>query len=248
MQRKTSESPENTAENPSKKSLKKSRSRSKKKSVLDGMGPIGLTMLMFLGVAWTIHGWSSVPSAEEDLLEPTDYVASPLPLVMEGGDPYLRALMRTISAAESNTADPYRLLYGGQRVEDLSVHPDECVAIVNGPNLGDCTTAAGRYQFLTTTWESQARYYNPQRLSWYEVWEQPSFEPEYQDAVVYDWLADSEVWGVDVVELLRQEEVKTVLELLSGTWTSLGYGIEDNSMSDLLPQIYEQMLTEELAN
>jgi len=48
--------------------------------------------------------------------------------------------------------------------------------------------------------------------------------------------------------LLREGEVTQVLKLLSGTWTSLGYGIEDNSMSALLPQIYEEMLAEELAN
>lgn len=172
----------------------------------------------------------------------------PLPLAMRGGDPYLRALMRTISASESNTADPYRLLYGGKRIKDLSVHPDECITIVNGPNEGNCTTAAGRYQFLTTTWEREARKYHPDYPAWFEMWQQPSFEPVYQDEVVYGWLADSEVWGVDLSALLQAGEVNRVLELLSGTWTSLGYGIEENSMSALLPRIYEEMLAEELAN
>lgn len=203
-------------------------------------------MLIFLGVAWTLHLWSTSPPMLS-LLEPTDWVASPLPLEMEGGDPYLRALMRTISAGESNTADPYRLLYGGQRVEDLIAHPDQCVTIVNGPNEGNCTTAAGRYQFLTTTWEQAAQTYHPDRPAWYEVWEQPSFEPVYQDQVVYGWLADKSAWSVDIAAQLRAGNVNTVLEVLSGTWTSLGYGIEDNSMSALLPQIYEEMLAEELA-
>ena len=206
-----------------------------------------LTLLMFIGVAWTLHQWSLSPD-RLDLLGATDYVASPLPLVMEGGDPYLRALMRTISAAESNTEDPYRLLYGGQRVKDLSVHPDECVRIVNGPNKDDCTTAAGRYQFLTTTWELEARRYHPDAPAWYEVWERPSFEPEYQDQVVYGWLSDPEAWGTDIAQQLREGEVNSVLALLSGTWTSLGYGIEDNSMSALLPQIYDEMLADELAD
>ncbi|MBE9062509.1 glycoside hydrolase family protein [cf. Phormidesmis sp. LEGE 11477] len=203
-------------------------------------------MLIFLGVALTLHLWSTSPQSP-DLLGSTDWVASPLPLEMEGGDPYLRALMRTISAGESNTADPYRLLYGGQRVKDLSVHPDKCVTIVNGPNEGNCTTAAGRYQFLTTTWEYEARNYHPNRPAWYEVWEQPSFEPVYQDEVVYGWLADPSAWNIDIAAQLREGNVTTVLEALSGTWTSLGYGIEDNSMSPLLPQIYEEMLAEELA-
>lgn len=204
-------------------------------------------MLMFIGVAATLHQWALSPRSL-DLLGETDYVASPLPLVMKGGDPYLRALMRTISAAESNTADPYRLLYGGQRVTDLSVHPDECVRIVNGPNEDDCTTAAGRYQFLTTTWELEASRYHPDAPAWYEVWEQPSFEPAYQDEVVYGWLSDPDAWGTDISERLREGDINSVLALLSGTWTSLGYGIEDNSMSGLLPQIYDEMLAEELAD
>jgi len=222
------------------------RDRTQKGGQGDGAGPILLTALMFLGVAWTLHIWSLSP-APFSLLEPTGWVESPLPLQMTGGDPYLRALMRTISAAESNTSDPYRLLYGGKRVSDLSAHPDECVTIVNGPNKGNCTTAAGRYQFLTTTWQKEARNYHPERPAWYEMWERPSFEPEFQDQVVHDWLADSDVWGVEISTLLRDGKVNQVLKLLSGTWTSLGYGIEDNSMSALLPRIYDEMLAEELA-
>ena len=229
---------------------KKNRSKRAKgkqpSSSSSGLGPMVLTLLMFLGVAWMVHHWSLLPRRIEILGE-TEWVASPLPLEMQGGDPYLRALMRTISAAESNTADPYRLLYGGKRVKDLSVHPDECVQIVNGPNKDDCTTAAGRYQFLTTTWQQEARRYHPERPAWYEVWEQPSFEPEFQDDVMYGWLNDPEAWGFDVAEELRLGDLDLVLMRLSGTWTSLGYGIEDNSMSDLLPRIYENMLDEELA-
>lgn len=211
-----------------------------------GIGPVVLTLLMFIGVVGTLYVWTSSPKSIT-LLSATDWVSSPLPLVMTGGDPYLRALMRTISAAESNTADPYRLLYGGDRVEDVSVHPDKCVRIVNGPNKDDCTTAAGRYQFLTTTWEAEAARYHPDWPAWYEMWQQPSFEPEYQDAVVYGWLADPSAWGESIAQRLRAGDINQVLELLSGTWTSLGYGIEDNSMSALLPQIYDQMLAEELA-
>ena len=202
-------------------------------------------LVMFSGVAWVVHHWSLMPRKIEILGE-TEWVASPLPLEKQDGDPYLRALMRTISAAESNTNDPYRLLYGGKRVKDLSVHPDECIRIVRGPNKDDCTTAAGRYQFLTTTWQQEARRYHPERPAWYEVWDRPSFEPEFQDDVVYGWLNDPEAWGFDIAEELRLGHLDFVLRQLSGTWTSLGYGIEDNSMSALLPRIYDDMLEEEL--
>lgn len=164
---------------------------------------------------------------------------------MQGGDPYIRALMRTISASEANGNRPYSLLYGGKQVNDLSRHPEMCITIVTGPNTGNCSTAAGRYQIINTTWFNIApRYHpNPTRLMF---WVSYSFEPEYQDLVVYRWLNDSQVWGTDISQLLRQGKVNEVLKRLSPTWTSLGYGIETNSISSSLPKIYRAMLQEEL--
>lgn len=169
------------------------------------------------------------------------------PLVMASGNPYVRALMRTISASESHDPRPYTLLYGGDRAQDLSHHPDRCVTIVAGPNRGDCTTAAGRYQFITTTWREVAQQYHPNPDGWW-FWKSYSFEPQYQDAVVYAWLSDPQAWGgVDIPALLEQGDLDRVLHLLSPTWTSLGYGIEDNSMTSSLPDIYQDLLAEELA-
>jgi len=169
------------------------------------------------------------------------------PLAMKTGDPYIRALMRTISASESNVSRPYHVVYGGKYVLDLSRHPDWCVKIVNGPNLGKCTTAAGRYQFLTSTWNDKAKRYHARRAD-FLFWADYSFEPEDQDAVVYAWLSDRKFWKADIPEMLRQERLTDVLRMLSGTWTSLGYGIENNSMSSSLPKVYQKMLREELAN
>lgn len=169
------------------------------------------------------------------------------PLAMKTGDPYIRALMRTISASESNVSRPYHVVYGGKYVLDLSRHPDWCVKIVNGPNVGKCTTAAGRYQFLTSTWKDKAKRYHPKPGN-FVLWQDYSFEPEYQDAVVYAWLSDRKFWKADIPEMLRQERLTDVLRMLSGTWTSLGYGIENNSMSSSLPKVYQKVLREELAN
>ena len=167
------------------------------------------------------------------------------PLVMDGGDPYIRALMRTITASEANVQRPYNVIYGGRYVEDLNRHPEVCVPIAAGPNVGQCTTAAGRYQMLDFTWDKQAQKYHPQPSGVWR-WKKYSFAAEYQDAVVHNWLSDKSAWGTNIPELLRQGEVTTVLKLLSGTWTSLGYGIETNSMSNYLPQIYRNVLQEEL--
>lgn len=167
------------------------------------------------------------------------------PLVMKGGDPYIRALMRTITASEANVSRPYNVIYGGKLVEDLERHPELCVPIVAGPNTGNCTTAAGRYQMLDFTWNKQAQKYHPNPTGIWR-WKTYSFEAEYQDAVVHSWLSDSQAWGTNIPQLLRQNEINQVLSLLSGTWTSLGYGIETNSMSSYLPQIYQNMLQEEM--
>ena len=167
------------------------------------------------------------------------------PLVMNGGDPYIRALMRTITASESNVERPYNVIYGGKYIEDLNSHPEICVSIVSGPNLGQCSTAAGRYQMLDFTWDKQARRYHPNPSGFWR-WRKYSFESKYQDIVVHEWLSDDRAWGVNIPQLLRQGEIDRVLQLLSGTWTSLGYGIETNSMSSYLPQIYQNVLQEEL--
>jgi len=77
-------------------------------------------------------------------------------------------------------------------------------------------------------------------------WSAYSFEAVYQDVVVYRWLNDTKVWRTDISQLLRKGKIDDVLRLLSPTWTSLGYGIETNSISGSLPSIYKKMLQEEL--
>jgi muramidase (phage lysozyme) len=168
------------------------------------------------------------------------------PLVMQGGDPYLRALMRTISASESNVLRPYHVLHGSSFVWSLDSHPNRCQPIGRGPNRGNCSTAAGRYQLLNSTWTALALRYHPERVPGVTEDSQMSFEPIYQDLVIYEWLSDTRVWRVDFSQLLRQGKTRTVLKRLSGTWTSLGYGIESNKMSSELPSVYKRVLEDEL--
>ncbi|MBE9028625.1 glycoside hydrolase family protein [filamentous cyanobacterium LEGE 11480] len=179
------------------------------------------------------------------VVETQEFKGGNAPLVMQGGDPYIRALMRTISMSESNYPNPYAIIHGGEYAEDLTQHPDRCTSITVGPNTGRCSTAAGRYQFLSTTWTEKARIYHPYP-SRFIVWERYSFEPQYQDAVLYAWLTDPAAWGSDLRVTLQQGYVRDVLAKLSNTWTSLGYGIETNSMSAKLPELYQQFLQEEL--
>jgi muramidase (phage lysozyme) len=177
---------------------------------------------------------------------PTFLLPGTRPLVLQGGDPYLRALMRTISASESNVLRPYNVLHGGEYVGSLERHPNRCEAIGQGPNRGDCSTAAGRYQLLYGTWQQLAVRHHPARRAGQEDASGLSFSPADQDAVVLGWLSDPRAWGVDLSGQLRRGQVAGVLRRLSRTWTSLGYGIENNSMSRSLPRIYQDVLRDEL--
>jgi len=176
-----------------------------------------------------------------------DTPAYSLPLAMSGGNPHVRALMRTISASESDGRNAYALLYGGSHVHDLNQHPDQCLTIEVGVNKGLCSTAAGRYQFLTPTWQEKANSYHPAPL-WTDDSLSYSFAPEYQDEVMYRWLNDYYEWDIDIITMLEEDRVEEVLTYLSGVWTSLGGGIEDNENTPYLPTLYRQFLAEELAS
>jgi muramidase (phage lysozyme) len=197
-------------------------------------------------ILWLVFILMNLRAGQKFPLFSTNLKGAAAPLAMEGGDPYIRALMRTISASESNVENPYSVIYGGSRAENLAQHPDRCITIPVGPNTGLCSTAAGRYQFITTTWQEQAKKYHPGAEGLW-LWQHYSFEPAYQDMVLYRWLSDARAWGNDLPTLLKTGQVNTVLRLLSPTWTSLGYGIETNDMSAALPQIYQEVLQQELA-
>jgi muramidase (phage lysozyme) len=180
-------------------------------------------------------------------LNPVFNVAQTPPLVMSGGDPYIRALMRMISTSESNDRRPYSILYGGSHVEDLSRHPEKCIRIVNGPNMNNCSTAAGRYQMINTTWAGMAKRYHPKYDCTLFVFQcNYSFEPKYQDKVVHDWLGDEKFWGMNISQSLKDGKLEQVRKRLSSTWTSLGYGIETNSMTSQLSDVYQRLVDEEL--
>lgn len=174
--------------------------------------------------------------------------ASNPPLVMTGGDPYVRALMRMISASEASDRQPYSIIYGGSHAQNLDRHPEQCIRITSGPNINNCSTAAGRYQMINTTWAIMSKKYHPERACTLFIFGCGySFESEYQDAVVYAWLSDEQAWKMNIPQLLQAGELEKVRQRLSSTWTSLGYGIETNTVTPKLAGIYQQLLQEELA-
>ncbi len=205
------------------------------------------TIAAAIGVIVLLSTISLLRQPRHQAVNPVFKTAKMPPLVMEGGDPYIRALMRMISASESNDRRPYSILYGGSHVADLTRHPEKCIRIVNGPNINNCSTAAGRYQMINTTWAAMARKYHPSPDGFLWWGTGYSFEPEYQDRVVHAWLSDEQFWGMNIPQLLKDGELEQVRRRLSSTWTSLGYGIENNTMTPELPRIYQQLIRDELA-
>jgi muramidase (phage lysozyme) len=211
---------------------------------------IAIGCILSIGLISRCDRLSPPQISENSVIEKTqnpEDTSQVLPLVMTGGDPYLRALMRMISMSESNDAHPYSLIYGGSHFDNLRRHPVQCIRIVNGPNINKCSTAAGRYQMIDDTWIRLSKKYHPQRDCVLFVFQcDYSFEPQYQDEVAHAWLSDPEAWNMNIPELLKAGKLEKVRKRLSSTWTSLGYGIENNTMTPRLAGIYQQLLKEEL--
>mgnify|MGYP000232175572 CR=1 FL=1 len=214
------------------KAVSSSKSKQFNRKVIFG----GLFIIVLL-----ITIWSGFEKQKTSHLKDTNSIP---PLVMTGGNPYIRALMRTISTSEAKDVDPYTLLYGGKHFTDLSRHPNQCITIVSGPHQSECSTAAGRYQILTSTWQEKVKQYRSKRSNLTR--NSDNFEPQSQDEVVYAWLKGRHAWKTDIAVLLEQGRLDRVLQLLSGTWTSLGYGTENNLITPMLSKVYQKVLAEEL--
>lgn len=200
-----------------------------------------------IGIVVALYGYALHQHSIETTIEDPKSAAKIPPLVMKGGDPHIRSLMRMISTSEANDAQPYSLIYGGSRAEKLDKHPSKCITINAGPNKGNCSTAAGRYQTINTTWYDIAERYQGKKICF--MWKcQYSFAPLEQDKVVHAWLSDKKFWQMDIAQELRDKKVAVVRKKLSPTWTSLGYGIETNAQTSKLDQNFDQILQEEQKN
>lgn len=90
-------------------------------------------------------------------------------------NPNVQAYLDAIGKSEG--AD-YRTEFGGGRIEDLSHHPDQLHEFTTTTGQTKQTSAAGKYQFLKSTWDGEAR-----RLGLSD------FSPESQDLAAVDLIA-----------------------------------------------------------
>jgi len=129
-----------------------------------------------------------------------------------------RALLDAISGPES--AGKYDVIYGGSRFSDFSDHPRKAIPIGSGPNQGKTSSAAGRYQFLDSTWDT---YRDKLGLK--------DFSPGNQDRAAWALAADTyrNKTGGDLDQVLQSGDARAIAgvgKALSGVWTSLPSGIE----------------------
>jgi muramidase (phage lysozyme) len=124
-----------------------------------------------------------------------------------------RALLDHIAGPESGGR--YDVTYGGNRFQGYGDHPRIAEPITSGPDVGQTSSAAGRYQFIAPTWDAQA-----QKLGLKD------FSPANQDTAAWD-LAQTEYknkTGKDLLTVLKSGQTADVLPSLSGQWSSLPGG------------------------
>jgi muramidase (phage lysozyme) len=128
-------------------------------------------------------------------------------------DPMEQALLAGIGAGESGHR--YDIRYDGGKGATFELngqHPNIAAVITSGKNAGKTSTAAGRYQFLYSTWvdlwKSQGK-------------EPPPFTPENQDkaAILLAKRDYKDRTGRDLMEDLKTEGFSNrIMNGLQGTW------------------------------
>ena len=127
-----------------------------------------------------------------------------------------KALLDAIAGSESGG---YNRRYPSKTFSGYDDHPRKRELILSGPNKGLRSDAAGRYQFISTTWD---QYKRPGA----------KFTPEEQDLAAYRLAIAAYGYGEQgLLKALREDPLK-VANKLSGTWTSLPGGIEPNNATN----------------
>jgi muramidase (phage lysozyme) len=72
-------------------------------------------------------------------------------------EPNVRSFLDMIAAAEGTTKHGYNTLFGGGKFDNLQDHPRQLFDFTETTGRPNKTTAAGRYQFLSNTWDEQAK-------------------------------------------------------------------------------------------
>lgn len=145
-----------------------------------------------------------------------------------------QALLGVLRHAEGTAKykDPYKTLFGGGQISDVSRHPDR---VIRTPGFERGSSAAGAYQFLTPTWNQQA-----QKLGL------RSFGPLEQDIAALD-LARNRLRNLGGLSYLKEKGLtREALAAMAPEWASLPtmagqsyYGQPVKSAAEL-QKVYQQ--------
>lgn len=136
----------------------------------------------------------------------------------------MRAFLDTIAYAEgTNIPEGYRIIFSFEEFTSFEDHPR--VRVPFGDNY---STAAGRYQFIESTWDSVK-----------STLELQDFSPENQDLAAVQLIKNRGAF--DDVEAGRFEEAVEKVAKIWASFPSAGYGQPEKSLPEL-KQAYETSL------
>ena len=176
----------------------------------------------------------SLPATQPGTDSGTTGSVTPGEIAWNEADPTQRAFLNTLAGPESG--GEYNIIYGGDHFEDYSKHPGVYKPIESGPNKGKKSSAAGKYQFLESTWNDIAHRY---RL--------PDFSPANQDKAAWYLAAETyaRTQGRSLSTDLQSGDPKVLAGIgkaLSPIWTSLPSGIEAGTTTDKFVSTYNNYL------
>lgn len=132
-----------------------------------------------------------------------------------------RAFLDMLAYAEGTTKNGYNTLFGGGTFDNLADHPRRLFPFTNGAGKTLKTTAAGRYQFLSRTWDSLRDKLNL-----------PDFGPESQDAAALELVRQR-----GALADVRAGRVAAAIAKCAPIWASLpgaGYDQPERKIGQLL--------------
>lgn len=136
---------------------------------------------------------------------------------------YQKALHDSIAYAEGTrnySKDGYNVMFSFRLMNSCQVHPNTCIKYGS-----TCSTAAGRYQFLTSTWRSVA---NARNLG--------TFEPENQERGAAYLISTTRKVSVPQNRPMTATEFSNAMSKLSYEWASLPpgrYGQPNKTLSQM---------------
>lgn len=179
------------------------------------MERVGKLLLLVASLAaLCTTGCSAGDEAEEETAETEEAIGVTCAASRATGavDRYKKALHDSLAFAEGTEGrggkDGYNIAFTHRQFNSCARHPN--MRICSG---GLCSTAAGRYQFLTTTWNSVARGVGAR-----------TFEPENQEKGAAYLITNVRRVTVPTGRAMTAAEFSNAMSKLSWEWASLPPG------------------------